>query len=113
MVAEETRRVIRATVLYPTKPGSRFDAEYYLKTHMPLAERLVGSAIKGVTVDIGISGGAPGEPAPFAAITTMTFESVDAFSQAFLPHVQALMNDVPNYTDIEPVLQLSAIGIEK
>jgi len=105
--------MIRATVLYPSKPGSRFDAEYYLKTHMPLAERLVGSAMKGITVDIGLSGGAPGEPAPFAAITSMTFESADTFKSAFLPHVDALMSDVPNYTNIEPVLQISEVGISK
>ena|SRR5579871_2436936 len=105
--------MIRATVLYPSKPGSHFNADYYLKTHMPLAERLVGSAMKGLTVDIGISGGAPAAPAPFAAITSMTFESVDSFSSAFLPHAQTLMNDVPNYTNIEPVLQVSEVGMSK
>lgn len=105
--------MIRATVLYPSKPGSHFDAEYYLKTHMPLAERLIGAAIKAVTVDIGKSGGAPGEPAPFAAITAMQFESVDSFNSAFLPHVQTLMNDVPNYTNIDPVLQISDVGMSK
>ena len=38
--------MIQVTVLYPNMPGSRFDLEYYLNTHMPMSGRLLGPAVK-------------------------------------------------------------------
>ena len=38
----------------------------------------------------------------------MTFDSVDAFQAVFAPNVDSFQNDVPNYTDIEPTVQVSA-----
>jgi uncharacterized protein (TIGR02118 family) len=105
--------MIRVSILYPNKSGSHFDAGYYLNTHVPLAERLLGPALKGVSVDIGLSGAAPGEPAPYAAIGYLTFESVEAFSSAFLPSAAELVGDIPNYSDIEPVIQISEIRLSR
>ena len=99
--------MIRVSVLYPSKPGSRFDMDYYLRAHMPMAKRLLGAAINTTFVEIGIAGGAPGEPAPYAAIAGFTCESVEAFTAAFLPIADQLRGDIPNYTDIKPVIQIS------
>ena len=32
-----------------------------------------------------------------------------AFEAAFLPHAQELLADVPNYTNIQPVIQISEV----
>jgi uncharacterized protein (TIGR02118 family) len=101
--------MIKVSVLYPSKPGNRFDVDYYLTVHMPMAARLLGNAIKEISVEIGIGGGAPGEPAPYAAIVGFSCESVDAFMTAFMPVIGELQGDIPNYTDIEPVVQISEI----
>lgn len=101
--------MIRVTVLYPTGSGGRFDVAYYVGTHMPMARRLLGSAIKEISVEIGVGGGLPGAPAPFAAIAGFTCESAEAFTSAFLPVADQLRGDIPNYTDIEPVIQVSEI----
>jgi uncharacterized protein (TIGR02118 family) len=101
--------VIKVTVLYPSRPGSRFDVDYYLHTHMPMACRLLASAVKSVSVDIGLSGSTPDQPPPFAAICEFTCESAQAFGEAFLPCAAQLQRDIPNYTDIEPVIQFSEI----
>ena len=101
--------MIKVSVLYPSKPGSRFDVDYYLTVHMPMAARLLGAAVKEISVEIGIGGGAPGEPAPYAAIVGFTCDSVDAFTTAFMPIAGQLQGDIPNYTDIEPVVQISQI----
>ncbi len=37
--------------------------------------------------------------------------SVEAFQTAFGPHAQAIMADIPNYTDIAPVLQVSEVKL--
>jgi uncharacterized protein (TIGR02118 family) len=37
------------------------------------------------------------------------FDSVEAFQAAFGPHAPAIMADIPNYTDIQPVIQISEV----
>jgi uncharacterized protein (TIGR02118 family) len=101
--------MIKVSVLYPRKPGSRFDVDYYLSVHMPMSARLLGAAVKEISVEIGIGGRAPDEPAPYAAIVGFTCDSVDAFMAAFMPVSGQLQGDIPNYTDIEPVIQISEI----
>jgi uncharacterized protein (TIGR02118 family) len=103
--------MIKVTILYPKKPGSRFDADYYLNVHMPMAIKLLGSAIKAVSAEIGIVGG--GQEPPFAALVGFTCDSVQAFTDASMPHMAALRADIPNYTDIEPIFQMSEIGLSQ
>lgn len=101
--------MIRVSVLYPNKPGSRFDADYYLNVHMPMAAKLLGQAMKAVTAEIGVAGGAPGKAPAFAAIAGFTSESVEDFMLAFMPVAGQLQKDIPKYTDIEPVIQFSKL----
>jgi hypothetical protein len=39
------------------------------------------------------------------------FESVDAFVQAWGPQAQEIVDGVPNYTNCEPIIQISAVKI--
>ena len=103
--------MVKVTVLYPNKPGSRFDVDYYLGVRMPMAERLLGSAIKAISVEIGRSGASPDDPPAFAAICGFTCESVQDFMGAFLPVADRLQGDIPRYTDIAPVIQISDIRV--
>jgi uncharacterized protein (TIGR02118 family) len=103
--------MIRVSVLYPTKDGARFDWAYYTGTHIPLVGRKLGSALKSVAIEQGIGGGAPGSPAPFVAIANLTFDSVPAFETAFRPHAVEIMADIPKYTSIEPLIQISEVKI--
>ena len=102
--------MVKVSVLYPSKPGARFDVEYYLNTHMPMSARLLGTAVKAITVEIGRPGPG-GEPAPFAAICGFTCETVDDFMGAFTPVAGELQGDISRYTDIQPVIQVSDIRI--
>jgi uncharacterized protein (TIGR02118 family) len=99
--------MIKMSVTYPNKPGGRFDADYYLKVHMPLAAKLLGHALKEATAEIGVAGEAPGAPPAYAAIAGFTCESIDTFLQAFVPVADQLQGDIPNYTNIQPVIQFS------
>jgi uncharacterized protein (TIGR02118 family) len=102
--------MIKVSVLYPSKPGSRFDVDYYLTVHMPMATKLLGPALKAVSAEIGVGSGVPGDAAPFAAIAGFTCESVEAFAQAMMPVAAQLQADIPRYTDIEPVIQFSQLN---
>lgn len=101
--------MIRVGVFYPHKEGKNFDMKYYLEKHMPMVKQKVGSALKAVTVDAGIAGGAPGAPIAFVAVANLTFESVEAFQNSFGAKAAEILGDIPNYTDIEPIVQISDV----
>lgn len=97
--------MLRVSVLYPQQSGGKFDFDYYLKTHIPLAQKLVGAALKRVEVYKGL--GAPGgAPAAYVCSASLFFDSAAAFEQAFGPVAAQVMADVPNYTNLQPVVQL-------
>lgn len=99
--------MVKISVLYPSRPGARFDADYYLNRHMKLAGDLVGPYLKAVSVERGID--TPQGPAPFVFVANMWFESMETMQAAMNTHGPALMADIPNYTDIQPVIQLSSV----
>ena len=101
--------MIRVNVLYPNTEGKKFDMAYYCNRHIPMVQQKLGAACKGVNVDQGLSGGQPGSKAGFVAMAHLLFESVDAFQAAFAPHAGAIMGDISNYTDIEPIIQISEV----
>ena len=104
--------VIKVNVLYPNKTGAKFDMDYYCNSHMRLVQKKLGAALKGLEVDQGLAGGTPGSPPAYVAICHLSFDSVAAFQKAFDPNAQAIMSDIPNYTDIEPVIQISEVKME-
>jgi uncharacterized protein (TIGR02118 family) len=101
--------MIKVGVFYPNNPGAKFDMKYYLEKHIPMVQQKVGSALKHVTVDQGVAGGTPGAPLTYRVICHLTFDTVDAFQAAFGAHAPAIMGDIPNYTDIQPVVQISEV----
>jgi hypothetical protein len=42
--------MIKLSILYPNKPGSRFDMNYYVATHMPLAMKLLKKNLRKTEV---------------------------------------------------------------
>ena len=103
--------MIKVSVLYPNRPGAKFDMKYYCEKHMPMVQQKLGSACKRMAVEQGIAGMAPGAPAAFVAMGHIYCESAEAFQAAFAPHAQGIMGDIPNYTDIEPTIQISEVKI--
>lgn len=60
-----------------------------------------------------MNGGMPGIKPPYVAIAPFVFDSVGAFAEAFKPHAEILQGDIKNFTDIEPVYQISEVKIYK
>ncbi|TIV69601.1 MAG: EthD family reductase [Mesorhizobium sp.] len=100
--------MIKTTLLYPSHDGARFDFDYYQNSHLPMVRKRLGSTLKHISIDKGVAGGAPNAPAPFVVLAQMHFNSVEEFQQAMAPHVEFIMNDVPNFTDIVPVPMISS-----
>jgi len=96
------------TVLYPVVDGARFDHAYYEGTHIPLArDAFTATGLTGVQILKGVAGGGGG-PAPFLVIVNLTFRDAEAL-QASLggPRAAEVMADVANFTDIQPIIQIS------
>ncbi len=105
--------MIKVSVLYPDNENSSFDIDYYVSTHAPLVQELLGSALKGLAIEHGLSGREPGSRPTYIAMGHMYFDSIDEFQSAFGPVVEDVRADIPNYTDIQPVLQISEVKLSK
>lgn len=103
--------MITVSVLYPSKDGGKFDIDYYCSKHIPMVKGLLGAALKGVIVEQGLSGGAPGSRPAYMAIGHLRFESIEAFQKAFGPHAGTIEKDVANYSNVGPVIQVSEVKI--
>ena len=103
--------MIKVTVLYPHPQGRAFDMDYYCNKHIPMVQEILGDDLKGAAVEQGLSGAEPGSSPAYAAIGHLYFDSLEAFQNCFGPHAEAIMGDIPNYTDAQPVIQISEVKI--
>ena len=101
--------MVRVGVFYPYSADAKFDMNYYVTKHMPMVRQKLGAACKGMSVEQGVGGGAPGAPPAFVAMGHLLFESAEAFQAAFAPHAATIMADIPNYTKIQPTIQVSEV----
>lgn len=104
--------MIKVSVMYPYQEGARFDFDYYRDKHMPLLKELMGAACLKYAVEKGLAGGTPGTPPTYLAQCHFYCDSLEIFEQAFVPHAAVLNGDIPNYTDLVPVVQISDVLIE-
>lgn len=101
--------MIKVSVLYPDGDGKKFDMSYYLNSHIPLVSETLGDALINASYDKGLAGGEPGSSAPFLAIANLFFNSMEEFGQAFSTGAPVLMGDLPNFTNIDPVIQINEV----
>jgi uncharacterized protein (TIGR02118 family) len=102
---EEFMPAQRVTVIYPTKEGWTFDFEYYMSKHIPMVSKMVG---KGIEVRRGLSD-ATGATAPYVCVATILTDNITEFQAVLAKHGAEILGDVPNYTNIEPVVQFDEI----
>jgi len=102
--------MVRISVLCATSEGKKFDHDYYVNRHMKLVrDRLTGFGLVRTEVDKGMAGGAPGAPAPYVAIGHVYFNTLADFQKGMGQHGKELLGDVPNFTNIQPQIQISEI----
>ena len=101
--------MILVSVLYPHHEGAKFDTDYYMNKHMKrVHECWDGMGMKMARVMQG-QPGPDGKPPLYTVMTQLGFESPEAFDAAAKQHGGELFGDVPNFTDIKPVTQISTI----
>lgn len=101
--------MIMVSVMYPASQTASFDMDYYLKTHVPM----VGARWKSFGLSeakILRGAGAPGGAAPaYSVIALLTFGSAEEFQRAVEQCGQEIMGDIPNFTTIQPLIQISDV----
>src|SRR5438045_6313552 len=103
--------MIKVSVLYEDSPSHKFDMAYYCAKHIPMVKQKLGAACKRAEVDQGLAGVQPGSRPRFVALAHFLFDSLETFQQAFGPNAAAIMADVPNYTNLQPIIQINEVKI--
>lgn len=101
--------MIKLSVMYANEEGKKFDMSYYLNNHIPLVAKLLGDAVKGATVEEGIGGAAPNSAASFISMGNMYFDTLESFQNSFGANASEILADLPNFTNIEPTVQVSKV----
>lgn len=81
----------------------------YETRHMPMAAGFLGSNLVKYTVEKGLASGIPNTPLPFMAIGTFYVKSLSVYQAAIAPNRDAIRSDIPNYTNISPVILVSEV----
>ncbi|WP_396591244.1 EthD family reductase [Allomuricauda sp. R78024] len=107
--SKSKKGMVKVTILYPNGDGKTFDMNYYSNKHMPMVASLLGDSLKLSKIDKGIAGRTPDEPIPYLAIGYLYFDKLSAYQNSFGPNAEKIVGDIPNYTNIQPVVQISEI----
>jgi uncharacterized protein (TIGR02118 family) len=101
--------MIMVSVMYPASDGAKFDMDYYLKTHIPMARaRWTSCGLQDVKVLRGI-GAAGGAAASYSVIALLSFGSAQEFQTAVEQHGKEIIGDIPNFTNLQPIIQINDV----
>jgi uncharacterized protein (TIGR02118 family) len=101
--------MIVVSVMYPASAGATFDMDYYRETHIPMVRASWDTCgLREVKVLHG--GGAPGGGAPaYSVIALLTFDAAADFDQAVALHGKAILGDIPNFSSVQPLIQINDV----
>ena len=101
--------MFKVAILYPNGEDKTFDMDYYEKKHMPMVAGFLGKNLRFYEIDKGIAGRTPNDKVPFVAIGYFYINDVAEYNKAIAQNRDAVVNDFKNYTNIQPVVQISEI----
>jgi uncharacterized protein (TIGR02118 family) len=102
--------MIRLSVMYPATAGSKFDWDYYLDKHLALSRRLLTPrGLVRIEIDRGVGSFPPGTPPPYHAVGHLFFHTKDDLLSALAATAAEMIADVPHYTDVASVVQISEV----
>lgn len=101
--------MFKVTILYPNGDDKTFDMDYYEKKHMPMVAGFIGKNLKFYEIDKGIAGRTPNDKVPFLAIGYFYISDIAEYNKAIAQNRDAVISDFKNYTNIQPVVQISEI----
>ena len=104
--------MIKVSVMYPIKPGVRFDHDYYRIKHLPLIKSRMGAALKYYSIDKVLVDGEGKPLGAYVAMCHLFCDSLDAYQASFEPHAKEIRADIQNFTDVTSIHQISEVVVE-
>ena len=104
--------MIKVSVMYPNRPGVRFDHDYYRTKHLPLIKSRMGAALKYYTIDRVLMDGEGKPLGAYVAMCHLLCDSLDEYQSSFGPHAHEIDGDIRNFTDVTPIIQISEVVVE-
>lgn len=102
--------MIVATVCY--KAGISFDEAYYLDKHMPMVSELLTPLGLKRTEVRKVLGTADGSPAPYQVVTSVYFDSMEAFQAATqTPQFKEIVTDISNFYQSQPDILVTNVAL--
>jgi uncharacterized protein (TIGR02118 family) len=101
--------MFKVEILYPNGEDKTFDMDYYEKKHMPMVAGFLGKNLRFYEIDKGIAGRMPNDKVPFVAVGYFYINDVAEYNKAIAQNREAVVSDFKNYTNIQPVVQISEI----
>jgi uncharacterized protein (TIGR02118 family) len=97
---------VRIAAAYPRQPGKKFDMDYYIHTHLPLVwKKFSPFGLQKIEVDKGAEKPGGG-PSPFFAIGYLYFDSLADFQKCYAATGKEVVDNIPIYTDVVPMIQV-------
>lgn len=99
--------MIRIAVLYPNLAEAEFDFDYYQSKHIPLVKELYKQyGLLSIEFDTAVTASGKNK-APYLVIAYLSFNDMPAFLDAIKHAGKEVSDDVKNFTNIEPIIQIS------
>jgi len=103
--------MIKMSVLYPYSESVEFDMDYYVNKHVAMVKEKVGDALVNVTVERGLGGPGPDMPPVYTTICQLYFNSMEDLATCCAPYSPEFDADVPNFSNVTPIIQISEVVI--
>lgn len=108
-LSDSPARLAKVTGIYRWTDGAHFDHEYYGSVHAQLTTRLLAPlGLLRFESDRTVAASPP-QTGAVVAISNAYFRSLDEARSALSQAGAALASDLPNYTNIRPVLHISEV----
>lgn len=101
--------LFKVAILYPNGEGKTFDMAYYEREHMPMVAGFLGKNLKFYEIDKGIAGRTPNDKVPYLAVGYFYVKDIAEYNKAIGQNRDAIISDIKNYTDIQPIIQISEV----
>lgn len=69
----------------------------------------IGQKLKFYEIDEGVSGRTPNDKAPYLAVGYFYILDIVEYHKAIGQNIDAIISDFKNYTNIQPVIQISKV----
>ena len=101
--------LFKVAILYPNGEGKTFDMDYYESKHMPMVAGFLANNLIFYEIDKGIAGRTPADKIPYLAIGYFYVKDVAEYNKAIGENIDAIISDFKNYTNIQPIIQISEV----